>query len=105
MTTTTTLVIIALAVSAQSDAEDALKKLRKSEPPIEAVQRAALDHFGVHPDRVSGMRAGAAWKAAIPTLEVSGGATGATINDTTILDEYDPVTPWVVRGASGNALE
>jgi hypothetical protein len=87
------------------DVTDELKALKAKEPTIEQVQQAALTHFGVHGDRVAGMRAGASWKAAIPVLEVSGGATGATIDDTTILDEYDPDKPWVIRGASGNAVE
>ena len=87
------------------DVTEELRALKAKEPTIDQVQQAALTHFGVNGERVSGMRTGASWKAAIPVLEVSGGATGATINDTTILDEYDPDKPWVIRGASGNALE
>jgi hypothetical protein len=100
------LILALLSVPGRADdVDDALKALKKSEPTVEAVQAEALKSFGVHPDRVSGLRSGAAWKAAVPTLEVSGGATGATIDDTTVLDEYDPNKPWVTRGASGNAVE
>ncbi len=90
---------------ADDDVAPALAALKAKEPPIEAVHAAALKHFGVHPDRIAGLRAAATWKAAVPTFEVSGGATGATIDDTTVLDEYDPSKPWVTRGATGSALE
>lgn len=108
MKTTITFLAVTLlfaTVSRADDVTDELKALRGKEPTVEQVQQQALTHFGVHGDRVSGMRTGASWKAAIPVLEVSGGATGATIDDTTILDEYDPDKPWVIRGASGNAVE
>ncbi|MBI1946286.1 MAG: hypothetical protein HYS27_11345 [Deltaproteobacteria bacterium] len=99
----------ALAAASTALADDdvgaALAALKAKEPPIEAVQAKALEHFGIHPERVAGMRAAAAWKAAVPTFEVTGGATGATIDDTTILDEYDATKPWVTRGATGSALE
>jgi hypothetical protein len=103
-----TLVLAALLLAAPvlaDDVSDELKALKAKEPTIDQVQQAALAHFGVNGDRVAGMRTGASWKAAIPVLELSGGATGATIDDTTILDEYDPDKPWVIRGASGNAVE
>ena len=99
----------ALAAASTAHAGDdvgaALAALKAKEPPIEAVQAEALKHFGIHPERVAGMRAAAAWKAAVPTFEVTGGATGATIDDTTVLDEYDATKPWVTRGATGSALE
>ena len=99
-------VILMGAANARADDVAAeLAALKSREPPIEAVQAEALKHFGVHPDRVAGMRAAAAWKAAVPTLEVTGGATGATIDDTTVLDEYDATKPWVTRAATGSALE
>lgn len=97
--------VAASTARAEDDAAAALAALRAKEPPIEAVQTEALKHFGVHPERVAGMRAAAAWKAAVPTFEVTGGATGATIDDHTVLDEYDPTKPWVTRGATGSALE
>lgn len=104
-----TLACAALAAAATAHADDdiggALAALKAKEPPIEAVQAEALRHFGIHPERVAGMRAAAAWKAAVPTFEVTGGATGATIDDTTVLDEYDATKPWVTRGATGSALE
>ena len=93
------------ANDAPSALDDALAALKKREPTVEAVQTEALKSFGVHADRVAGLRSAASWKAAVPTLEVSGGATGATIDDTTILDEDDPTQPWVIRGATGSALE
>ncbi|MDP2343808.1 MAG: hypothetical protein Q8O67_22810 [Deltaproteobacteria bacterium] len=98
-----TLLVIAAVLAA--DVDDDVTALKAREPSIESVQAAALQNFGVNPDRISGMRSAAAWKAAIPTLEVSGGATGANIDDTTVLDEYDPTKPWVTRGAKGSALE
>ena len=102
-----TCALLGAALPARADDElgAALAALKAKEPPIEAVQSEALKHFGVNPERVAGMRAAASWKAAVPTFEVSGGATGATIDDTTVLDEYDPSKPWVTRGASGSALE
>lgn len=102
---TCVLCIAALPTRADDDAATALDAIKAKEPPIAAVQAEALKHFGVHPERVAGLRAAASWKAAVPTFEVSGGATGATIDDTTVLDEYDPSKPWVTRGASGSALE
>jgi hypothetical protein len=99
------LIMLLASTSAFAQEAEELAALKKKEPSVEQVQQAALKYFGVNTDRVNGMRAGAAWKAAVPSLEVSGGATGANIADTTVLDEYDPVRPWVLRSASGNALE
>lgn len=100
-----TLLLLVSVPAHADDVADELKALKAKEPTVEQVQQAALRSFGVHPERVAGMRAGASWKAAIPMLELSGGATGAQIDDTTILDEYDPDKPWVIRGASGTAGE
>ncbi len=97
--------LLVIVPAARADVSDDVAALKALEPPIEAVQAAALQHFGVHPDRLAGLKTATAWKAAIPTLEVSGGATGANIDDTTVLDEYDPTKPWVTRGATGSALE
>ena len=97
--------VVLIAAFAATDVEADLAALKEREPTIEAVQAAALKNFGVHPDRVAGMRSAASWKAAVPTLEVSGGATGANVNDNTILDEYDPSKPWVIRSAQGQSLE
>lgn len=90
---------------ARADIDGDVTALKLREPSVTEVQAAALRNFGVHPDRIASLRTATAWKAALPTLEVSGGATGATINDATILDEYDPTKNWVTRGANGNALE
>ena len=99
------LCLLLLSLPAVADVDADVTALKAREPAIEAVQAAALQNFGVHPERVAGMRTATAWKAAIPTFEVSGGATGANIDDTTVLDEYDPTKPWVTRGARGSALE
>ena len=100
------LVAVAMtALSARADVDEDVAALKAREPGIDAVQAAALQNFGVHPERIAGLRTATAWKAALPTLEVSGGATGANIDDTTVLDEYDPTKPWVTRGAKGSALE
>ncbi len=51
-----------------------IRKLRvrfEREPTVREVQVAALRFFKVHPDRVAGYRAGAAWKAIVPDIEVT----------------------------------
>jgi hypothetical protein len=51
-----------------------IRKLRvrfEREPTVRDVQQAALKFFKVHPDRVAGYRAGAAWKALVPDVEVT----------------------------------
>lgn len=51
-----------------------IRKLRvrfEREPTVREVQQAALKFFKVHPDRVAGYRAGAAWKALVPDVEVT----------------------------------
>lgn len=75
------------------------------EPAIAEVQEQALRHAHLSLDRVDGLRSGAAWKGALPVLEVSGGYSVTRLDENTILDEYSRTDPWVVRGAGGNASE
>lgn len=101
--------LAAPSASAQrTDLERKLEKLKAREPSVEEVQERSMRFFRVDKDRVNGMRAGAAWKAAVPWLELSGGATTAGIDETTLLDEYQPIErdlPWVKRNATGSAFE
>ena len=75
------------------------------EPPVALVQERALAHARLSNARVEGLRGGAAWKAALPVLEVSGGYSVTRLDEDTILDEYSATDPWVIRGAGGNATE
>ena len=102
--------IVATPAFAQgrTDIEEKLDRLKMREPIVEEVQQRSLEFFRVDNGRVNGMRAGAAWKAAVPWVEFTGGATGAGINETTLLDEYQPIEndlPWVKRNANGQAFE
>ncbi len=55
------------------------------EPTVREVQQAALRFFKVHPERVAGYRAGAAWKALVPDVEVTFNTERGT-NDRTLID-------------------
>lgn len=96
------------AAQKKTGLDSRLAKLKAREPLVEEVQDRAMRFFRVDPDRVNGMRAGAAWKALVPWFEISGGATNAGVNETTLLDEYQPIEsdlPWVKRSANGTAVE
>ncbi|MCP4499132.1 MAG: hypothetical protein GY822_04085 [Deltaproteobacteria bacterium] len=91
-----------------------LEALKAIEPTVEETQEQSLRFFKVHPDKVNAMRAGASWKAIVPFFEVSGGGTAAGINETTLLDEYQPINrelsidenlPWIKRSSQGQTGE
>jgi hypothetical protein len=86
-------------LAARNEALDA------QEPPILEVQRRALAAAQLDAGRLDGLRAGATWRALLPVLEVSGGYSQSNLDESTILDEYSATTPWVLRGAGGQAYE
>jgi hypothetical protein len=55
------------AAEVDADVADALRLLAE-DPPIADVQRAALDHFAVSSDELSGMRTAARLKALLPVI-------------------------------------
>jgi hypothetical protein len=75
------------------------------DPPIAEVQAAALRANHLSSDALDGLRGAASLKGALPMLEVSGGLSATRLDEDTVLDEYSATTPWVIRGASGNATE
>lgn len=67
----------------------ALKLKFEREPSVAEVQQAALKFFKVHPEKVAAFRAGAAWKALMPDLElIFNNETGT--NDRTLWDRLYP---------------
>ncbi len=75
------------------------------EPTIAEVQERALAFAQLGAGRIDGLRAGAALRALLPVLEVSGGYSQSALDESTVLDEYSATTPWVIRGAGGTATE
>lgn len=95
-------------VWAQSAAQKAALAELEKEPKIQEVHEASLRYFRVNLDQVDSMRTRAGIKAILPTLEVSGGYNESNIDESTFLDEYQPIgngIPWVVRGADGSSFD
>ena len=96
---------VALASSVGGGSIKARVAALKREPAVREVQEAALRYFHVNRAQVSAMRVRAAWKALLPFTEVSGGYTRSDMDEDTVNAEFDPINPWVIRGAGGKAYE
>src|SRR5262245_29417283 len=100
--------ILAVALAQPPDqdpVERALAVLAK-DPPVEAVQKAALDYFKVDSSDVSGYRTAARLKALLPAL--TGSYTYDDSNDLRlstdrfqIQEPFDPNNPQVTDSANG----
>lgn len=82
-----------------------LEALRRDEPTVRHVQRAALRYFNVNRDQVESMRSRASWKALLPVTEVSGGFARTTIGEDTVDNINFPDEIWLARGLGGDAYE
>jgi len=80
-------------------------RIVERDPPTEEVVRRALEHGRLDEASLGSVGAGIAARAALPALEVSGGYSQTRLDESTILDEYSATSPWVLRGAGGNAAE
>jgi hypothetical protein len=87
------------------DVVDELAAATSREPDIALVHEQALAFGRLSAGRIDGLRASAAWKAALPVLELSGGYSETRLDEDTVLDEYSSTDPWVIRGAAGRATE
>ncbi len=86
------------------DVRSALAALKR-EPNVRAVQEAALRYFKVNMDKVNSLRAGAAYKALVPVVEVAGGYVQSNLADATVNQEWHSTDIYTERGVDAWAWE
>lgn len=103
LTVISTVVLFCSASSAQ-DRSEALARLKR-EPSCPDVQKAALGYFNINKERVESLRRGAAYKALMPVLELSGGFAQSRLDENTTDNIWYPGNVWLEKGAGGYAWD